>query len=263
MSKTISQALKDLFLGLGGKSSELSDNTTISDYIEDLTGAIKDASSAAAASIIDDTEASEEKTFSSSKITSLIPANELPTPSSTNEGKVATVVSDGAGGYVWGAGDVLPSVESNFNRVLTVNLDANNNIAWVPGLKMFDLNPNIDYAGKTVIINSNSDGLYFKDTLKSVDLNQYAYTTISDRASVWNTAFEKGITCRICIAATSGDYAKIGNIYFPLTSYDKTNKVAIFSGICYNSTDDKYYRAIFKITDAYANNVSITFAELT
>lgn len=41
MSKTINQALKDLILGLGADPSVLSDNSTVSDYIEDLTGAIK------------------------------------------------------------------------------------------------------------------------------------------------------------------------------------------------------------------------------
>lgn len=41
MAKTINEALKDLFLGLGGNSSALADNSTVSDYIEDLTSAIK------------------------------------------------------------------------------------------------------------------------------------------------------------------------------------------------------------------------------
>ena len=60
--KTINQALKDLFLGLGGNPSALSDNTSVSDYIEDLEGAIKGETS----SIIDDTTASESKVYSSS-----------------------------------------------------------------------------------------------------------------------------------------------------------------------------------------------------
>lgn len=102
--RTINQALKDLFLGLGGKASELSDNTTISDYIEDLEGAIKDAASGAAEDIIDDTAASATKTYSSEKINELC-AGELPTPSAANVGKIARVVSDGQGGYAWSAED--------------------------------------------------------------------------------------------------------------------------------------------------------------
>jgi hypothetical protein len=45
-NKTINQALKDLFLGLGGESSALADNSSVSDYIEDLESAIKGAASA-------------------------------------------------------------------------------------------------------------------------------------------------------------------------------------------------------------------------
>ena len=41
MGKTINEALKDLFIGLGGNSSALSDNDSVSDYIEDLESAIK------------------------------------------------------------------------------------------------------------------------------------------------------------------------------------------------------------------------------
>lgn len=41
MSKTINEALKDLITGLGADPSVLSDNSTVSDYIEDLTDAIK------------------------------------------------------------------------------------------------------------------------------------------------------------------------------------------------------------------------------
>lgn len=35
MGKTITQALKDLFLAIGGNSSSLADNSDISDYIAD------------------------------------------------------------------------------------------------------------------------------------------------------------------------------------------------------------------------------------
>ena len=41
MSKTINEAMKDLITGLGADPSVLSDNSTVSDYIEDLTDAIK------------------------------------------------------------------------------------------------------------------------------------------------------------------------------------------------------------------------------
>lgn len=68
--KTISQALKDLFLGLGGDSSALADNTSASDYIQDLESAIK----------------------------GMIPENELPTPEAADIGKVVSVVSDGESG---------------------------------------------------------------------------------------------------------------------------------------------------------------------
>ena len=69
--KTINQALKDLFLGLGGDSSALADNSSCSDYIEDLESAIKGAASGAQ---IDDTAPSETKVYSSSKVESLIPS---------------------------------------------------------------------------------------------------------------------------------------------------------------------------------------------
>lgn len=72
MSKTINQALKELYLSLGGDPSALEDNSTVSDYIADLENGLKGLA-------------------------------ELPTPSSDNSGKIAKVVSDGEGGYIWGA----------------------------------------------------------------------------------------------------------------------------------------------------------------
>lgn len=93
MGKTINEALKDLFLGLGGKSSALSDNDSVSDYIEDLESAIKASAGGAAEDLIDDTEASETKTYSSSKIASLIPAPELPEVAAANNGQVLAVVN--------------------------------------------------------------------------------------------------------------------------------------------------------------------------
>lgn len=41
MAKTINEALKDVFLSLGGNPTALSDNSTVSDYIKDLGDAIK------------------------------------------------------------------------------------------------------------------------------------------------------------------------------------------------------------------------------
>lgn len=89
MSKTINEAMRDLITGLGADPSVLSDNSTVSDYIEDLIGAIKGET----ADIIDDTEASETKTYSSSKIASLIPAPELPEVAAANNGQVLAVVN--------------------------------------------------------------------------------------------------------------------------------------------------------------------------
>lgn len=93
MGKTVNEALKDLFIGLGGNSSALSDNDSVSDYIEDLESAIKASAGGAAADLIDDTAASETKTYSSSKIASLIPAPELPEVAAANNGQVLAVVN--------------------------------------------------------------------------------------------------------------------------------------------------------------------------
>lgn len=90
---TINEALKNLFLGLGGNSSALSDNETVSDYIADLESAIKNTAGGAAEDIIDDSAASDTKTYSSSKIESLIPAAELPAVTADNNGQVLAVVN--------------------------------------------------------------------------------------------------------------------------------------------------------------------------
>ena len=117
MSKTINQALADLVVGLGADPSVLSDNDTVSDYIEDLVGAIKGET----ADIIDDTEASETKTYSSSKIASLIPEDELPAVTSADNGKLLGV-SSGAWGAVENKTIVVPITISG--STITIKNDA-------------------------------------------------------------------------------------------------------------------------------------------
>ena len=93
---TINEALKKLFVGLGGDTKELADNETASDYIDDLESAIKACADAASEDIIDDSEASETKVYSSSKVESLIPVipdPELPAVTSTDNGKILAVVN--------------------------------------------------------------------------------------------------------------------------------------------------------------------------
>lgn len=90
MSKTINQALAALITGLGESSSVLADNSTISDYIGDLEDAIKKCAAGEAGDIIDDSAASETKTYSSSKIESLTAA-ELPAVSAIDNGKTLKV----------------------------------------------------------------------------------------------------------------------------------------------------------------------------
>lgn len=125
---TINEALKKLFLGLGGDPDELKDNNTVSDYIDDLESAIETAASGASAELIDDEEASTTKTYSSSKIASLIPENELPTPAAADIGKVVSVISDGESGAEYaletpssGGGDAVKS-----QRVLSVTITGDN-----------------------------------------------------------------------------------------------------------------------------------------
>ena len=87
-NKTIKQAIEDLFLGLGGSASALADNVDTSDVIDDLESAIKGC----VGGVIDDTASSSSKTYSSSKIESLIPEAELPAVTVDDNGKVLAVV---------------------------------------------------------------------------------------------------------------------------------------------------------------------------
>lgn len=111
------QALKGLYAALNGDPKDVENMATSSEVIT----AMQDVAAAAATELpvvkkvdegkvltvngngkwsaalpespIDDTEASETKTYSSSKIESLIPANELPTVTSSDNGKVLRVAS--------------------------------------------------------------------------------------------------------------------------------------------------------------------------
>lgn len=87
-NKTIKESLETLFLGLGGNASALTDNTDTSDVIDDLESAIKGC----VGGVIDDTASSSTKTYSSSKIESLIPADELPEVTADDNGKILAVV---------------------------------------------------------------------------------------------------------------------------------------------------------------------------
>ena len=126
MSKTINEALKDLFIGLGGDPSQLADNSTVSDYIADLESAIK---AAATAELPTPVEANVGKVATVVQRGSAyawgadnIPA-ELPTPGAANVGKIATVV-ESEGVYSWGVTNIpeeLPEVEATDNgKILAV-----------------------------------------------------------------------------------------------------------------------------------------------
>ena len=132
--KTINQALKDLFLGLGGNPSALSDNTSVSDYIADLESAIKGTASGVE---IDDSAPSESKVYSSAKVESLIPEDELPEVIAEDIGDVLTVVSDGEEGATWGKGEIpkeLPNVAAaDIGEALIVESDGEGGAQWGKG----------------------------------------------------------------------------------------------------------------------------------
>lgn len=85
MSKTINQALKELYLSLGGDPSALEDNSTVSDYIADLENGLKSLA-------------------------------ELPAPAVGDIGKIVGAVSDGESGAEYGLVDSpLPAVTASDN----------------------------------------------------------------------------------------------------------------------------------------------------
>ena len=167
MSKTINQALADLVTGLGESSSILADNKTVSDYIADVETAIKDYAGATAEALIDDTassetktyssskivslipaiddsEASETKTYSSSKIESLIPEAELPRVTTSDRGKVLAVVPDG-NNMKWGkTGGVMILTGSIADGVFTID---NNS----PYKKLADVTQCINSGGIAIV----------------------------------------------------------------------------------------------------------------
>ena len=112
MSKTINEARKDVFLNLGGNPSELSDNSTVSDYIEDLGSAIKAEASSASEALIDDTKKGAKTTYSSNKIESIVPVIDDTTASATkvySSSKVASLIPEGSTeerGYVFGSSTI-------------------------------------------------------------------------------------------------------------------------------------------------------------
>ena len=148
MSKTINEALADLITGLGESSSVLSDNATVSDYIEDLSDAIKKCAASEAGTIIDDTAASSTKTYSSNKIVELT-AKELPSVSGSDNGKFLGV-SSGAWATV-DAPAALPSLTAYDDGKLLVA----KNRAWVTASNIITTGISSD----KVMINSDSAAL--------------------------------------------------------------------------------------------------------
>ena len=146
-NKTINQALKDLYTGLGGDPQALADNSTCSDYIEDLESAIKGAASGAQ---IDDTTASETTVFSSAKTEDLINGIEtLPSVAVGDIGEALIVESDGEGGAQWGKG-AIPQNIATFTGSKTGNYP-NERLAFDNGVTLADITAAV-LAGKYVVI---------------------------------------------------------------------------------------------------------------
>lgn len=155
--KTINQALKDLFLGLGGNPTALEDNSGVGDYIEDLESAIKGAGVS-----IDDTQASETTVYSSSKVESLIPTDELPTVTSEDNGNVLTVV-EGAWAKAAPSGGDCVVIQATYNS-------GNDLIVFgdITQSQIYDLIK----AGKLVVIMGKSG------------INEYTFLPSSDTGTV-------------------------------------------------------------------------------
>ena len=206
----MTDAFKKLFLGLGGNPSELAENNDVGDYIEDLEEAIKSYVTEAATA-------------------------ELPTPSSDNNGKVATVVSDGEGGYRWDADDIsggVPEIKPSelVNNPKRVLAHYNDDVRWT-GL----------YALYSIGLMSSYDGTTWSFTPYSVtrqDLCKYAQRdqsyTISFSLSSWTDNKYINASELRCMGASFSDER-------PNLSY------AIFFGVGYDSTSKKCYDICVKI----------------
>lgn len=139
--KTINQALKDLFLGLGGDPSALADNTSASDYIADLESAIKAAATA-----------------------------ELPTPEAEDIGKIVSVVSDGDEGAEY-------DLATPASDVVYINVTISDSTVTPPEGVTKDTIIALIRAGKQVILcNKASNGLSTYYNLDILNETQYLTT---------------------------------------------------------------------------------------
>lgn len=222
---TINEALKKLFLGLGGDPDELKDNNTVSDYIDDLESAIEAAASGASEELIDDEEASSTKTYSSSMIESLIPENELPTPAAADIGKVVSVISDGDEGAEYAletpAGGGLPEIENkDKGSVLTVNEDKT--VGWKK-VQTFAATVSGSEGGSWSV--NLASGISRSDMVAQVQKNTGAYSAQ--------------------IIYSFNDYGQLGG-YICSNSHTYDNGV-VFSGVLKKMGSETYYQVIVNI----------------
>jgi hypothetical protein len=152
-NKTINQALKDLYTGLGGDPQALADNSTCSDYIEDLESAIKGAASGAQ---IDDETASTTTVYSSSKTEELIGSIEaLPSVAVGDIGEALIVESDGEGGAQWGKGAIPQEVV-----YFECTVDTDKKFKLLNGAKGSDVHAAIN-SGKLVFLKNSTSGMLY------------------------------------------------------------------------------------------------------